>query len=102
MNPLPTLTDEQRRDNLKRAMASRKRQAEVKKQLKDGTLKVSDVLAMEDEYIQHMKVLSLLKAIPGIGDAKAIAYMETNHISKSRRIQGLGVHQKEALVKRFG
>lgn len=101
-NHLPKLTDEQRREALKKAMESRTRQAEVKKQLKDKTLKVSNVLAMEDEYIQHMKVSSLLKAIPGVGEAKAETFMVKHHISKSRRIAGLGKHQKAALVEAFG
>ena len=101
-NPVPPSTNDERRENLKRAMASRKRQAEVKKQLKEGTLKVSDVLSMEDEFIQNMKLFSLLKAIPGVGAAKAQAYMEKNHISKSKRLKGLGKHQRAALVEKYG
>ena len=101
-NHLPKLTDDQRREALKKAVESRTAQARVKKQLKDGTLKVSDVLAMEDEHIKRLKVSSLLKAIPGVGEARAEAFMAKHHISKSRRIAGLGKHQKAALVEAFG
>lgn len=101
-NHLPKLTDDQRREALKKAMATRTAQAKIKCQLKDGTLKVSDVLAMEDEHIKRLKVSSLLKAIPGVGEAKADAFMAKHHISKSRRIAGLGKHQKAALVEAFG
>ncbi len=101
-NHLPKLTDDQRREALKKAMESRTRQKEVKEKLKDGTLKVSDVLSMEDDFIRRMKVSSLLKAIPGVGEAKAEAFMAKHHISKSRRIAGLGKHQKAALVEAFG
>lgn len=101
-NHLPKLTDDQRREALKKATESRTAQARIKKQLKDGTLKVSEVLAMEDEHIKRLKVSSLLRAIPGVGDAKADAFMAKHHISKSRRIAGLGKHQKAALVEAFG
>lgn len=101
-NHLPQLTDEQRRENLKKATEARTRQKEVKEKLKDGLLKVSDVLSMEDDFIRRMKVSSLLRAIPGVGDAKAEAFMAKHHISKSRRIAGLGKHQKAALVEAFG
>lgn len=101
-NHLPQLTDEQRRENLKKATEARTRQKEVKEKLKDGSLKVSDVLSMEDDFIRRMKVSSLLRAIPGVGDAKAEAFMAKHHISKSRRIAGLGKHQKAALVEAFG
>ena len=101
-NHLPKLTDEQRREALKKATEARTRQKEVKEKLKDGTLKVSDVLAMEDEHIRRLKVSSLLKALPGVGEAKADAFMAKHHISKSRRIAGLGTHQKAAIVEAFG
>lgn len=101
-NHLPKLTDEQRRENLKKATEARTRQKEVKDKLKDGSLKVSDVLSMEDDFIGRMKVASLLKAIPGVGAAKAEAFMETHKISKARRIGGLGSRQKAALVEAFG
>lgn len=101
-NHLPQLTDEQRRENLKKATEARTRQKEVKGKLKDGSLKVSEVLAMEDEHIKRLKVASLLKALPGVGVAKADAFMETRKISKARRIGGLGSRQKAALVEAFG
>ena len=37
-NHLPQLTDEQRRENLKKATEARTRQKEVKEKLKDGSL----------------------------------------------------------------
>lgn len=101
-NHLPTLTDEQRREALKKATESRALQAKVKQQLKEGTLKVSDVLSMQEEPVKRIKVLAFLKAIPGVGDAKAINFMEKNNISKNRRIGGLGKNQKAALVEAFG
>ena len=45
-----------------------------------------------------MKVLSVLESLPGLGKVKARRLMETVGISESRRLQGLGVNQREQLL----
>ena len=49
-----------------------------------------------------MKVSMLLESIPGYGKAKAAKLMDELEISPSRRIKGLGIRQREELLKRFG
>ena len=45
-----------------------------------------------------MRVAELLEALPGIGKVRAAAIMEQLGIAASRRVRGLGIHQRRALV----
>lgn len=102
--PLPELTEEQRREALAKAAEARKRRAEVKAQLKNGGLGLSEILerAESDEIIGKMKVSAMLEALPGVGKVRAQKVMEELAISTSRRLRGLGDKQKSALKERFG
>lgn len=55
--------------------------------------------AADDEMVGKMKVLVVLESLPGLGKVKARRLMETVGISETRRIQGLGVNQREALLQ---
>ena len=100
--PLPTLTEEQRRDALAKAAVARKKRAELKDQLKNGRLRLSDILARrEDDTVAKMRVSSVLESMPGVGKVRARKLMERLDISTSRRIRGLGAKQKEALLAEF-
>ena len=101
---LPTLTAEQRQAALEKAALVRRERAELKKQLKAGDIKVSDVLARgkKDDVAGKLKVSALLMSVPGIGQAKAEAIMAGVGISESRRVAGLGPNQAKALVEMFG
>jgi hypothetical protein len=102
--PLPQLTEEQRRDALAKAAEARKRRAEVKAQLKNGALGLSEILQRGegDDIIGKMKVSAMLEALPGVGKVRAQKVMEELNISPSRRLRGLGDKQKLALKERFG
>ncbi len=102
--PLPQLTEEQRRQALAKAAEARKRRAEVKAQLKNGALGLSEILerAEGDEIVGKMKVSAMLEALPGVGKVRAQKVMEELNISTSRRLRGLGDKQKQALKERFG
>jgi len=43
-------------------------------------------------------VTSLLQSVPGIGASKAVVIMRLYRIPKGRRVGGLGIRQREALV----
>ena len=45
-----------------------------------------------------MRIVELLEALPGIGQVRAAAIMEQLGIAASRRVRGLGIHQRRALV----
>jgi hypothetical protein len=101
--PLPTLTEEQRRDALAKAAEARRKRAEIKAQLKNGTLGLSEILRRSDEEVLgKMKVSAMLEALPGVGKVRAHKVMEELGISPTRRVRGLGDKQKLALRERFG
>ena len=97
----PALTAEQRQAALDKAAKVRRDRAEVKEKLKMGTMSLSDLLARaeSDETIGKMKVLSVLESLPGLGKVKARRLMESVGISETRRLQGLGANQREALLQ---
>ena len=55
--------------------------------------------AESDEIVGKMKVLAVLEALPGTGKVKARRLMEHVGISETRRLQGLGAKQREALLE---
>ncbi len=97
----PALTPEQRQAALAKAAKVRRERAEVKEKLKLGSINLSELLAMADsnETVGKMKVLSVLESLPGLGKVKARRLMDTVGISESRRLQGLGTNQREALLR---
>lgn len=101
---IPTLTTEQRRENIEKAKAARQRRAAILKGVADGSYTVPDVLnmAFTDDAVSRMKVFTLIKAAPGYGFARTQQTMRKLHISESRRLRGLGANQRAALVELFG
>ena len=97
----PALTPEQRQAALDKAAKVRRERAEVKEKLKIGSISLADLLRMAeaDETVGKMKVLSVLESLPGLGKVKARRLMESVGISESRRLQGLGTNQREALLR---
>jgi len=100
--PLPTLTEEQRREALVKAAEARKKRAQLKEQLKTGRLTLRQILdRRDDETVGKMKMSSVLESLPGVGKVRARKLMERLDISTSRRVRGLGAKQKEALLAEF-
>lgn len=100
--PLPTLTDEQRKEALAKAAEARKRRAELKAQLKAEKVSLRDVLDKpEDDTVGKMKVSAVLESLPGVGKVRARKIMERLDISTSRRVRGLGAKQRDALLAEF-
>lgn len=100
----PSLTPEQRQAALEKAAIARRARAELKEKLKMGSLTLSELLNSADgnETVGKMKVLAVLESLPGLGKVKARRLMEEVGISETRRIQGLGLKQKDSLLKEFG
>lgn len=100
----PSLTPEQREQALVKAAAARRARAELKEQLKSGSLRLPDLLqrAEGDEHIGGMKVLAVIESLPGVGKVKARRTMDEIGIAETRRIRGLGDQQRKALLAEFG
>ncbi|WP_458781960.1 integration host factor, actinobacterial type [Arthrobacter sp. D3-16] len=97
---LRPLSASERTDALNKAAAARATRAAAKESLKNGESSAADIInsAMEDEAMARMKVSELLEALPGVGKVRAAAIMKQLGIAASRRLRGLGVHQRRALV----
>lgn len=101
--PLPPLTPEQRAAALEKAAAARKVRAGLRERLKRGEVSFAEVLALgdTDEIIGKMRVSAVLESMPGVGKVRAQRIMEKLTISPSRRVRGLGAHQRAALEREF-
>jgi len=99
----PKLTAEQRKAALAKSTASRQVRAAIKARIKSGDLSLSAVLelAQNDEAIAKMRVAELLESFAGVGKVRALATLERLEISLTRRIQGLGVAQRQNLLREF-
>ncbi|WP_411373386.1 integration host factor, actinobacterial type [Arthrobacter sp. MPF02] len=97
---LRPLSASERADALNKAAAARATRAAAKESLKNGQRSAADIInsAMEDDALARMRVSELLEALPGIGKVRAAAIMAQLGIATSRRVRGLGVHQRQALV----
>ena len=98
---LPQLTDEQRKAALEKAAQARHERAELRDKIKKGEISLEDVLDSEDPIASRMKVSALIESLPGYGKAKAAKIMEELGISATRRVQGLGVRQREQLLEQL-
>ena len=103
MGAPPKLTPQQRNAALLKAVASRKRRAEIKSKIKSSDFTIDNVLelAQHDDAIAKMRVRELLEALSGVGKVRAQSLMEKLNISPTRRIAGLGRHQIKELRNEF-
>jgi transposase len=95
----PQLTPEQRAAALLKAAEARAARAEIKRQLKLGSITVADALVSTDVNVGKLKVIAMLESLPGLGKVKARKIMEEVGIADNRKIQGLGTQQKKALLE---
>lgn len=105
MSEVPELTTEQRRANLQTATLARQARKALLDRVRGGEIKPTAVLDMAeqgDETALRLPVKQLLKAIPGIGEAKARYLMRDCQIADNRRVRGLGSIQKRLLRERLG
>jgi len=100
---LPPLTPEQRAAALAKATAARKARADLRERLKHSGATLDDVFRAgdSDEAVGKMRVSAVLESMPGVGKVRAARIMEKIGISPTRRVRGLGAHQRAALEREF-
>lgn len=96
---LPNLTPEQRQAALAKAAAVRQARKLIKDDLKAGKMTLEHALTLPE--MQRCKVYDLIKSLPGIGKARAQQLMRELGINDNKRVQGLGVNQRAALLEQF-
>jgi ribosomal protein S13 len=81
-------------------MVARRERAWLRAALKSRDLSAVDVIRGADAnpLWGNLKVTWLLESMPGIGVVRSDRIMSALHIAPSRRIQGLGVRQRAALI----
>ena len=99
---LPVLTLREKKNALDKAQKMRSERKGIREQLKTGKMTLHEVLGRDnDEVMGKMRVAYLLASLPRVGKTTARKVMEEIGIDESRRVQGLGKRQKEALLARF-
>jgi guanylate kinase len=103
MGTPPQLTPAERANALAKAKASRQERSAVKARIKSGELSIAEVISLAEgnEVIAKMRVLEMVESKSGVGKIRGKALLEKLEISSTRRIQGLGRHQRAALLKEF-
>ena len=97
----PFLTQQERAAALEKAARIRRERAEIKRQLKCGSLALNKAFAMaaSNEALAKMRVLTLLESLPAVGKVKARRVLNQVGIAESRRVQGLGANQRAELLR---
>ncbi len=97
---LPPMTAEQRQAGLEAAARTRAARAELKAQLKNGSVDTVEVFSGQNEIAAAMPVRQLVEALPGWGKSKAATMFEEIGIDGAKRLRGLGSRQRETLASR--
>ncbi|WP_421084135.1 integration host factor, actinobacterial type [Rothia nasimurium] len=98
--PLQPLTEEQRAAAREKAKKARITRAEIKDAVKNKKITIAEVLkrADADEAVARLKVTDLLTSLPGVGEVRTENILKDLNIAESRRLRGLGIHQRKALI----
>lgn len=98
---LPNLSNEDRKEYLKRAAEARAARCEIKREIAEGEMSASEAVkqAAPGTTLGRMRTLELLRAVPGIGPARSESIMADLDISQNRRLGGLGKHQRAKLIE---
>jgi len=97
----PARSLDQRMDALRRANEIRVRRAQLKKDLKDGKVRVEEILKRPPDYVETAKVFDILMAVPKFGRVKAARFLNQCRISQSKTVGGLSERQRAELVGLF-
>lgn len=95
-------TREQIEEALGMAHETRKQRAALMRDVKAGKVTLEDILTgnySSNEIARGTQVRSLLRALPGIGTATVNRLIDKMEIPEGRKVRGLGVHQRAALIE---
>lgn len=101
MSAPPARSAEERDRALAAALHARRHRTLLRSRLASGEVGLADVLASEDPVWRAVRVSWLLECLPGIGPARREVLLRELGISPTRRVRGLGIHQRRALVEHW-
>lgn len=98
---IPERTPEQRADALRKAHRARAERAELRASMREGRIDPVTVLVnwQTNESWGSLPARVWLLSCPGVGEATADRVMSQAGISASRRLRGLGPHQRQTLLE---
>ena len=94
----PVRSLDQRMEALRRANEIRVRRAQLKRDLKAGSVRVEDILRHPPDWVETAKVFDILMAVPKLGRVKAARFLNQCRISQSKTVGGLSERQRAELV----
>src|SRR5438309_11505089 len=97
----PIRSLDQRMEALKRANDIRVRRAKLKKDLKEGRVKIEAILNAPPDYVSTAKVFDILMAVPKFGRVKAARFLNQCRISQSKTAGCLSDRQRAELIGLF-
>ncbi len=92
---------DQRMLALRSAHEIRSLRAQLKRDLKAGRVSIAALLVEPPAWLQTMKVLDLLLALPKVGRVKAAKLLDSCRVSPSKTIGGLSERQRAELAARL-
>lgn len=102
MSESSTLLLERREIALRQANEVRCKRAKLKRQLRDGRVRLGEVLAAPADYLATAEVFDLLLAAPKIGPARAARLLTTVGVSQSKSVSQLSERQRGRLIELLG
>ena len=94
----PTLAPAQRDAAMSKARLLNSERKEIRDQLQQGSLSLAQALAQDGEATRGMRVVTVVRALSGIGAATAARLMREAAIDAARRIGGLTTGQRTRLL----
>ncbi|MCE5330233.1 hypothetical protein LLG07_07895 [bacterium] len=102
---VPFISKEKRDESLKKARYYKIQRSEIKQSIKNGHMCLSDVFESDEklkDIVANIKIVDIVKSLPGIGEVKAKKILKNLSISDKKTLKGLGEKQKENFKKYFG
>jgi len=102
---VPFISREKRDESLKKARYYKIQRSEIKQSIKKGNMPLSDVFEGNGELkdiIANIKIIDIVKSLPGIGEIKAKKILKSLYISDKKTLKGLSEKQKESFKRYFG
>ena len=94
-----TRSSERRMIALSQANQVRSLRAKLKQDLRQGTVRLEQILATGPDYLASAEVFDLLVAVPKIGPVKAAHLLTIARISPSKTVAALSERQRARLIE---
>lgn len=94
----PARSVAQRLESLRQANEIRMKRAALKQALRDGTVRLEEILLEPPEYVERAKVRELFLAVPKLGPVRASRLLRACAISEAKTLGGLTERQRRELL----